>query len=486
QTVSNYRISEEPWYSRNVKKWVAYDLGNTIYSMVVVSVGLAPIIYIMYFEQLGDGKDAINRGNLAIGIAVFIGNIIMALVSPFLGAYSDQLKQRNGLLMKLSILCMLFMGSLIVSGFTNNVFVVLILFLFANLFYQMGLVVYDATLPFITDEDKLSKVSGYGVAVGYFGSFIGIGIGYLLIPFFGDFYADDKFEYTKTDIRPRFEMGYLPYLFPIAAVMFLLFALPMFTLKEKPRTTPPKSRETIFAEVVNQVKVTGREVYNYRNMKTFLIGWFIFVDVANTVILFMTVMIAVGLDFGEGSVVLSVQAIGIASAVLFTYPIGVYVDKNGPRKGLRLILLFYLVSMSIALLTNLSTDILSTPKWPVYLFPLIFGPGLGGTWVVQRAYVTQLSPPEKVGNYFGFANIFGRISAALGPLAWYASVKILSDFFGYSIEMSTRASIGILGILMIVGFIIINKVEDVHKYYIDGAVATGNDTWEKDGVQVYP
>lgn len=483
---TTYRISEEPWYSKNVKKWVSYDLGNTIFSMVVVSLTITPLIYIMYFDKLGNGKDAINSGNFAIAVTLFIGNVLMAFTSPFLGAYSDHLKQRNGLLMKLSIVCILLMASLVISAYTSNIIIILIIFLFANLFYQMGLVVYDTTLPFITDEDKLSKVSGYGVAVGYFGSFIGIAIGFALIPFYGDFFADDTFEFDDGSIGPRFEVGYIPYVFPIAAFMFLLFALPMFTLKEKPRTTPPKSKDTIRAEVVEQVKTTGREVYNYKSMKWFLLGWLIFVDAANTVITFMTPMIQVGLEFGEGSTVLIVLGIGIASAVAFTYPVGIYVDKNGPKKGLTLITIIWLSALIIALFTNLSTATLSTPEWLVYIFPIILGPGLGGTWVVQRAFVTELAPPDKVGNYFGFSNIFGRISAAFGPFLWFASVKILSDFVDYSIEMSTRISIAVLGILMLIGYIILQKVVDVHEYYVDGAKATGHDTWEKDGKQVYP
>lgn len=483
---SSYRISDETWYNRNVKKWVAYDLGNTIFSMVVVSLTITPLIYIMYFDRLGNGKDAINSGNLAIAVTLFIGNILMALTSPFLGAYSDQLKKRNGLLMKLSIVCILLMGSLVVSAYTSSIILILIIFLFANLFYQMGLVVYDATLPFITDADKLSKVSGYGVAIGYFGSFIGIAIGFALIPFYGDFFADDTFEFDDGSIGPRFEIGYIPYVFPIAAFMFFLFSLPMLTLKEKPRDTPPKSKETIFSEVVDQVKTTGGEVYNYRDMKIFLLGWLIFVDAANTVIAFMTPMVQVGLEFGEGSTVLAVLGIGIASAVVFTYPVGIYVDKNGPKKGLTLITFLWITALIIALLTNLSTDALSTPSWLVYIFPIILGPGLGGTWVVQRAFVTELSPPEKVGNYFGFANIFGRISAAFGPFVWFASVKIFSDFIDYSIEMSTRISIGILGILMLVGYFILQGVDDVHEHYVNGAKATGRGTWEKDGKQVYP
>ena len=90
-------------------------------------------------------------------------------------------------------------------------------------------------LPFITDRDKVATVSGTGVAIGYFGSFIGIGLGFALAPIFGDFV-----------IKPSegvFELGYIPYMFPVGALLFLLFALPIVTLKEKDREMLPKKKK---------------------------------------------------------------------------------------------------------------------------------------------------------------------------------------------------------------------------------------------------
>ena len=235
---NEYRISDESWYKRNIMKWAMYDLGNTVFSMVVVSLTIVPLLYIKFYDSLGNADDAINRGNFAITIVMFVGNIMMAFISPFLGAYSDQKEQRRPLLMQISMLCIVLMASLVISAYTKSVIVILAIFLFANLFYQMGLVVYDAMLPFVADKDKIGRVGGLGIALGYFGSFIGIGIGFALIPFYGDFYAQnssvDRIGDSDVFTPSRFEIGYIPYIFPFAALMFLLFAIPMITVKEKP------------------------------------------------------------------------------------------------------------------------------------------------------------------------------------------------------------------------------------------------------------
>ncbi len=472
---NKYKISEEKWYKKNIAYWALYDLGNTIFSMVVVSLAISPLVYIMYYNKIGgDGSEAINLGNFSVSLVLLIGNLMMAIISPFLGAYSDYKEKRNTLLMKISIVCIGLMAALIISAFSTSVVLILIIFLFANLFYQAGLVVYDSMLPFITDEDKVGRVSGMGIALGYFGSFVGIGLGYALLPIFGDFYTQPGTATTPA----RFEFGYLPYIFPFAAFMFFMFAIPMFFVKEKPQPSADIDSSKIFKGVTEQVIKTTKEIYNYKDTFIFIIGWLIFVDAANTVILFMTPMVSVGLEFGESSVVLGVLGIGIGSAVAFTYFVGKFVDKYGPKKGILLVTFLWTSSLLIGVFTNLHIGNINTPTWPVYVFPLIVGPAMGGSWVVQRQYITELAPTAKVGNYFGFANIFGRISAAIGPSVWATSIYILNKGFKLPITLSTRFAIFVLIFLMLIGFaIIFFGVTDPHTAYVNGARATGDGRW---------
>ena len=102
-------------------------------------------------------------------------------------------------------------------------------------------------------------------------------------------------------------------------------------------------------------------------------------------------------------------------------------------------------------------------EWLVYVFPVLVEPALGGSWVVQRQYVTELSPPSKVGNYFGFANIFGRISAAIGPFIWATTILGQIKIAGFSIEMATRIGFDFIGSIMLIGYFIIMEVDDVHE-----------------------
>lgn len=474
-----YLISTEPWYKRNIFNWILYDLGNTIFSMVVVSITLLPVVTILYYSSGYDADNAINKANFSVSTTLLIGNVLMAIISPFLGAYSDQLDKRKNLLIKISILCIILMGSLTIVGSNGSVLLFLTIFLFANMFYQAGLVIYDAMLPFITDKDRIGKVGAIGIAVGYFGSVIGVGLGYVFTLVLG---MDDWYTQTATATEPEiFQLGYIPNLYPVAAVLFFLFMIPMFFVKEKP-VNEDEIEGNIISVVKKEVIDTAKEVVKYRDMLFFIFGWLIFVDVANTVIFFMTQIIAIGLGFGEGIIVQVVLGIGIISAVLFTYIVGIFVDKYGPKIGLYLVMTLWTLSMIIAFFTNLDLgNGIHTPKFLLYIFPIIVGPALGGTWVVQRTYVTQLAPPEKIGNYFGFSNIFGRISAAIGPFVWSSSIWLLNKVVGLSISLSTRIGLIILILLMFIGFIIIHgNVSDVHAVFLAGGKARGDGTWADD------
>ncbi|MFV2014112.1 MAG: MFS transporter, partial [Candidatus Heimdallarchaeota archaeon] len=365
----------------------------------------------------------------------------------------------------------------------NSVLTIMFLFLIANLGYQMALIIYDSMLPFIAEKHHIGKASGFGIAIGYFGSIIGILLSFLLIPIYGDFAIEPGNTLSEVGV---FTLGYIPYIYPLAAIMFLLFSLPLFLFVKEHEREIPKREFGIRKEVISQVKVTAGEIRKYKSMFWFLIGWLIFVDAANTVIAFMTDIVQVGLEFGESKIALIVLFLGVIFAVLGTYPIGMYVDRKGPRKGLLLVTLLWTSAILVAFFTNLQIGESRTPEFMVYLVGMLSGPAIGGTWVVQRQYVIELAPIQKIGNYFGFTNIFGRVSAAVGPLIWATSVYIFG-LLNFNSNMSTRISILILGIIMIFGFYIIySKVEDVHDHFLNGARANGKGEWiDEDGNVVF-
>jgi UMF1 family MFS transporter len=134
-------------------------------------------------------------------------------------------------------------------------------------------------------------------------------------------------------------------------------------------------------------------------------------------------------------------------AVVGSAASGFATDRVGPKRTLLAVLSLWLVSISLA----------AAAPAPSILFlagPLV-GVALGGTWTVSRVMLVALSPPEKVGEFFGLFSLAGRFSAVLGP----ALTAVLLLLFGRG-ATAYRISIGSLVVIMALGVFFLSRVPD--------------------------
>ena len=134
-------------------------------------------------------------------------------------------------------------------------------------------------------------------------------------------------------------------------------------------------------------------------------------------------------------------------AVVGSAASGFATDRVGPKRTLLVVLALWLVAISLA----------ATAPTPSMLFlagPLV-GIALGGTWTVSRVMLLALSPPEKVGEFFGLFSLAGRFSAVLGP----ALTAVLLLLFGRG-ATAYRISIGSLVVIMALGVFFVSRVPD--------------------------
>ena len=92
----------------------------------------------------------------------------------------------------------------------------LVLFIVANFAYQAALIYYDATLKTVSYPATRGKLSGMGTAIGYCGTvFVGLLIFFLDVP------VADRFRLT--------------------AILFLVFAIPIFLVVREPKVADAKA-----------------------------------------------------------------------------------------------------------------------------------------------------------------------------------------------------------------------------------------------------
>ena len=245
--------------TKPVMSWALYDLANTIFSMNIVSLYLA-----LWVIDMG-GTDA-TWG--------YVNSVTMVLVfvsAPVLGALSDQAGRRLPFLLVFTLVCVGFTAAL---G-TGGLMMTLVLFVIANYFFQASLIFYDATLSVVSTPQTRGIVGGFGVGIGYLGSFIGVLTGLLLL---------DRIGHVGV--------------FRLTALLFLFFAVPIFLFVREPKR-PGNLRldPGAIGRALRQVKDTIGHLPRYPGLGRFLVGRAFYTDAANTVIVFLIIYTANEIGF---------------------------------------------------------------------------------------------------------------------------------------------------------------------------------------------
>lgn len=405
--------------ARSVAGWVLYDLANTIFSLNIVS---------LYFPLWT--VNVMRGGDASYGLTNSLSMAVIFFASPLLGALTDQAPRRLPFLVVSTLLCIsltLFLGQ---GGLSGS----LVCFAIANIAYQAGLQFYDALLPEVSTEANRGRIGGIGIGVGYLGSVIGIAAGSLLL--------------RGVEALPAAEQSarYIT-VFRATAVFFFLFSLPcFFFVRERPKRARRFSLSSVGA-AARQVGVTLRSVGRYPGVARFLIGRVFYTDAVNTVIVFMSIYVTneVGFTTGQAQLVLLVA---ILFAVVGGFFWGQVVDRRGPKRTLDLVLLLWVIVFVWTALVGL----LRLPGFTFWPVPCLAGIALGGTWTADRPYLLRLTPPDRIGEFYGLYGMVGRFAAITGPTIWV----LVADTLG----LGRPAAVLTLLAGIIAGYIILRPVSD--------------------------
>jgi UMF1 family MFS transporter len=376
-----------------VGSWVLYDLANTTFSFNIVSVYLA-----LWVTQVMGGTDAEWAYTLSISMAIIF------VMSPILGALTDQAPRRMPFLV---------MSTLIAVGFTlmlgsGTIGQTLTYFIIANVAYQAGLQFYDALLPDVSTEATRGRISGIGVGVGYMGSFLGLVVAAVILGASPD-------ELSVDELAGRYRNIFLA-----TGVMFLLFALPCFVfVKERVRPDKHFNPGSVI-KAIRQVGTTFRHTRRYPGLLRFLIGRMFYTDAVNTVIFFLSIYIIEEIGFGMGTAELML-GIAIAFAVVGGLTWGRVVDRIGPKRTLIIVLRLWMIVFLWAAIVG----IFPIPMWTFWPVPILAGIAMGGTWTADRPLMLRLTPPARIGEFYGLYGMVGRFAAIVGPLLWALVVDVL-------------------------------------------------------------
>jgi len=417
-----------PGTSKNlaVWAWVLYDFSNTIFSVSILTV---------FFPLWVEGE--VGGGAWLVNAATAVSALLVFFTAPILGAIADLRQRRIPYLVALTLISVLLTALL---GAAGGILLGVALFVAADLTYQSSLVFYNALLPGVAAGRGAGKVSGYGTAAGYVGTILAL----MVLTFFVS-----EAEMVRSVLGPfggwverggeQYQNAFLP-----TAVLYLLFSLPAFFFVPDPAVRAPRpfSLGVAYRDVVS----TLRNLRRYAGVGTFVVATILYMDAANTAVSNMALY---GKEvFGMGSTgVRNLLLFSTVFAVVGSAASGLATDRVGPKRTLLAVLMLWLAAISLAAAApTLSTLFIAGP---------LVGIALGGTWTVSRVMLVALSPPEKIGEFFGLFSLAGRFSAILGPAV---TAALLLVFGGGA--AAYRVSIGSLAAIMAVGIYFLSRVPD--------------------------
>ncbi len=361
--------------------WYLYDFGNSAYASVVLLA-----VYSAYFKNAVVGG---AEGTRLWGISVGIAAVLVAIMSPVLGAIADFTRSKKKFLMLFTGLSVVFTALLFFVR-EGNVFMGMLFFILAEIGYRGAQVFYDALLPDISSPESAGTVSGKGWAVGMIGGIAALLIVLLPIQLIGN--------------------QMIPYAFLITAVFYLASSIPTFLrVKEKQEAERLPEGDNIIRHAFSKLAQTFRSVKQYKEFIKYAAAFLIYNDGIMMLMDFAAIIGATLFGMGQTALILFViiiQLSGALGALLF----GRISDKKSSKDSI-------LISLVI-LIASVTCLFFAKSLILFYVIGFVAGFSLSGAQAVSRTMVSQLAPDNKAAEFYGFLSVAGRTSTFVGPLVF--------------------------------------------------------------------
>ena len=370
-----------------VLAWCAYDWGISAFPVIVTT-----FVFATYFTKT-IAADPIT-GTAEWGNAIALAGVIIAFLSPTLGAIADGSGRRKVWLGFFTLLLIISSGllwfaypRLSATYFTLSCVVI------GTVTLNVSMVFYNAMLIDITPESRMGRVSGFGWGAGYFG-----GLLVLVFAYVGFVEAAPAWLDSRTMAQVRI-CG------PLVALWTFVFALPLFFLVPERKVVNLTFRETV-TQGVKHLVLAVKTLRTEKSIGLFLIAQMIYIDGLNTLFVFGGIYAAGTFHMSISEVLLFGIALnafaGVGSILLAWVD-----DALGAKNTILLSLVFlFLFGLSIVLVKS------TTAFWVLSCLLSLF---VGSVQSSSRSFMAQLVPKRQATALFGFYILSGKMSTFLGP-----------------------------------------------------------------------
>jgi UMF1 family MFS transporter len=460
--MTHHKLSEAPVRAprREWISWASYDFANTIFAMNVTTLYFS----VWLVSDLG-------ASNTMYAASSALAALLVVLAIPILGAVSDVRRRRKPWVVGFTLACCAACVAIGILGQTvvpltgaevrgampapetwtpgfHQLKWVLLAFVIANTAYQAALPFYNAMMPDLVPGAEQGWLSGFGTAMGYVGSIVGV---LLVVPFFN--HALPVVGPISAGVMDRLH-AIVPFTrhggrvstFVPTGLLFLLFSLPLFLFcrDRAPAVTPTRiAWRRAFVDVIHTIRDSRR----YPGTLRFILTSFLYQDAIGTIVSFMALYAVEAVGFRRGSETTLFLVLTIP-AIFGSYVVGWLVDRLGARRALQLTLMSW---------TLLLIGLILVPSQAMFWgLGLCIGFVFGGVPTAERPVLLSLVPQEEAGRYFSLMLLSARAAAVVGPLLWAVTVDTLTPSMGKGIAY--RAAVGTITVMFALAVILLRKV----------------------------
>lgn len=404
-----------------VTAWAMYDFACSAFTTIIVT-----FVFSKYYADVVVGDEI--TGPIYWTRAINASALIVAFVTPVLGAVADLAGRKKLFLGIVSVQSVLFTVLLFWAG-PGDAVKAAVIFVIANVGFEAAQVFYNALLLDITDRSTIGRVSGFGWGLGYIGGLLALVValamvrGWIPVP-----------ETDYLNIRA---------IALLVAAWYAVFMLPIFlVVREGPAQAPHMSAAAYTRLGFRRVAETFGHLRTYREAAKLLVARLIYNDGLTTI--FAMAAIYAGAAFGmplEEFLVLGI-AINLAAGI-GAWAFGYVDDRIGGKRTI----VISLIVLTAAVAAAATTDSVRV----FWIAGIVLGIMVGPNQSASRSLLSRMVPEQKQGEFFGFYAFSGKLSSILGPLA-YGLVLGATE--------SHRVAVGSVAGFFVVGLLVLLTVDE--------------------------